>query len=98
MVRPAEPGSDPELFNEMAFSQRAAELEAGSHHVVQLCFSEPDFGTPPAMRGAMDGRPLPSTPALGLPALRQAIAGKSLVHVARARIIEASIHDGSKHG
>jgi hypothetical protein len=45
----------------------------------------------------MDGRPLPYTPALGLPAPRQAIVGKSLVHVARARITEASIHDGSKH-
>jgi aspartate/methionine/tyrosine aminotransferase len=97
MVRPAERASDPELFDEMAFSQRAVELEAASHHVVQLCFSEPDFGTPPAMRGPMDGRPLPYTPALGLPAPRQAIVGKSLVHVARARITEASIHDGSKH-
>jgi hypothetical protein len=46
----------------------------------------------------MDGRPLPYTPALGLPTLGQAIADKSLVHVARAGIIEASIHDGSKHG
>jgi aspartate/methionine/tyrosine aminotransferase len=79
MTRPAQRARDAEPFHAMAVAQRAAELEAAGHHVVQLCLGEPDFGAPPpvrrAMREAMDGRPLPYTPALGLPALRQVIAG-----------------------
>src|SRR5690606_20428215 len=46
--------------------------------VIKLCIGEPDFGAPPAvleaMRTALSG-PLPYTSALGLPALREAIAG-----------------------
>ncbi|MEV7979840.1 pyridoxal phosphate-dependent aminotransferase [Streptomyces sp. NPDC086519] len=65
-------------FYAMEFGKHAAALEAQGHHVVKLSLGEPDFGAPPAvleaMREAMDGRPLPYTPALGLPALRQAIA------------------------
>ncbi len=68
-----------EPFHAMAFSDRAAVLEAAGQHVVRLNIGEPDFGAPPAVREAMrqvmDGRPLPYTSALGLPALRQAIAG-----------------------
>ncbi len=68
-----------EPFYAMSFGQRAAELEAAGHHVVKLSLGEPDYGAPPAVREAMrevmDGRPLPYTPALGLPVLRQAIAG-----------------------
>ena len=68
-----------EPFHALAFGQHAAALEAQGHRVVKLSIGEPDFGAPPAvreaMRGVMDGRPLPYTPALGLPALRQAIAG-----------------------
>lgn len=68
-----------EPFHAMAFGARAAELEAEGHRVIRLGLGEPDFGAPPtvreAMRAAMDGRPLPYTPALGLPALRAAIAG-----------------------
>lgn len=68
-----------EPFHAMAFGRRAGELEADGHHVVRLGLGEPDFGAPPAvreaMRAAMDGRPLPYTPAFGLPALREAIAG-----------------------
>ena len=68
-----------EPFHALAFGQQAAALEAQGHRVVKLSIGEPDFGAPPAvreaMRGVMDGRPLPYTPALGLPALRQAIAG-----------------------
>ncbi len=67
-----------EPFYAMAFTQRAAELEAAGHQVVKLSVGEPDYGAPPsvreAMREVMDGRPLPYTPALGLPAIREAIA------------------------
>ena len=67
-----------EPFHALAFGQRAAALEAAGHHVVKLSIGEPDFGAPPdvreAMREAMDGRPLPYTAALGLPALRDALA------------------------
>ncbi|MFI1704716.1 pyridoxal phosphate-dependent aminotransferase [Streptomyces griseoruber] len=65
-------------FYAMEFGKQAAELEAAGHHVVKLSLGEPDFGAPPAvleaMRDAMDGRPMAYTAALGLPALRQAIA------------------------
>ncbi|MEZ5159127.1 MAG: aspartate aminotransferase, partial [Candidatus Nanopelagicales bacterium] len=68
-----------EPFHAMAFGQRAAKLEAAGHRVIKLSLGEPDFGAPPAVRDAMrelmDGRPLPYTAALGLPSLRQAIAG-----------------------
>ncbi|GAA2878179.1 aminotransferase [Actinoplanes cyaneus] len=67
-----------EPFHAMAFGRRAGELEAAGHDVVRLGLGEPDFGAPPAvreaMRDVMDGRPLPYTPAFGLPALREAIA------------------------
>jgi aspartate/methionine/tyrosine aminotransferase len=65
-------------FHAMDFAQQAAALEAQGHHVVKLSLGEPDFGAPPAVlaarREAMDGRPMTYTAALGLPALRQAIA------------------------
>jgi aspartate/methionine/tyrosine aminotransferase len=65
-------------FYAMEFGKHAAALEAQGHHVVKLSLGEPDFGAPPAvldaMREAMDGRPLTYTAALGLPALRQAVA------------------------
>jgi aspartate/methionine/tyrosine aminotransferase len=68
-----------EPFHALAFGQLAAALEAQGHRVVKLGIGEPDFGAPPAVRDAMrevmDGRPLPYTPALGLPELRHAIAG-----------------------
>lgn len=68
-----------EPFHAMAFGARAGELAAEGHHVIRLSLGEPDFGAPPAVRAAMqqvmDGRPLPYTPALGLPELRAAIAG-----------------------
>lgn len=68
-----------EVFHALAFGQRASELEAQGHRVVKLSIGEPSFGAPvgarDAMREIMDGRPMPYTPALGLPALRDAIAG-----------------------
>ena len=67
-----------EPFHAMAFGARAGELAAEGHPVIRLSLGEPDFGAPPAvreaMRAVMDGRPLPYTPALGLPELRRAIA------------------------
>lgn len=65
-------------FHAMEFAQRAAQREAQGRRVIKLCIGEPDFGAPPAvldaMRTALSG-PLPYTSALGLPALREAIAG-----------------------
>ncbi|WP_049621130.1 pyridoxal phosphate-dependent aminotransferase [Frateuria defendens] len=66
-------------FFAMEFGKRAAALEAAGHHVVKLSLGEPDFGAPPAVIEAMQavvrGGQLPYTAALGLPALRGAIAG-----------------------
>lgn len=66
-------------FHAMSIGARAQELEAAGHRIAKLSLGEPSFGAPPAvreaMREAMDGRPLPYTPAMGLPALREAIAG-----------------------
>lgn len=78
-TRPSRRAQSAAPFHAMAFGQRADALEAAGHHVVRLSLGEPDFGAPPAareaMRQAMDGRALGYTPALGLPALREAIAG-----------------------
>jgi len=87
-----------EPFHAMAFGERAAAIEAHGSHVVRLNLGEPDFGAPPAVRDAMrevmDGRPLPYTPALGLPVLREAIAGfyqqRHQVQVDPARIVVTS--------
>ncbi len=87
-----------EPFHAMAFGQKAAALEAEGHRVVNLSIGEPDFGAPPAVREAMrqvmDGRPLPYSAALGLPALRALIAGfyrdRHDVEVNPARIVVTS--------
>jgi aspartate/methionine/tyrosine aminotransferase len=67
-----------EPFHAMAFTAQASALVDAGHDVIRLSLGEPDFGAPPAVREAMrhtmDGRPLTYTPALGLPALREAIA------------------------
>jgi aspartate/methionine/tyrosine aminotransferase len=67
-------------FLAMEFGKRAAALEAAGHHVIRLNLGEPDFGAPPAVRAELqriagDNTALPYTSALGLPALREAIAG-----------------------
>lgn len=66
-------------FFAMEFGKHAATLEAQGHHIIKLSIGEPDFGAPPAVvhaaREVMDGRPLAYTSALGIPALREAIAG-----------------------
>lgn len=87
-----------EPFHAMAFGQKSADLEAAGHRVVRLNLGEPDFGAPPAVRAAMrevmDGRALPYTAALGLPALREAIAGfyrdRHQVDVDPARVVVTS--------
>lgn len=66
-------------FLAMEFGKKAAELEAAGHRVIRFNLGEPDFGAPPAVRAALrriaDEAALPYTSALGLPALREAIAG-----------------------
>ncbi|HEX5374455.1 MAG TPA: aminotransferase class I/II-fold pyridoxal phosphate-dependent enzyme [Aquabacterium sp.] len=66
-------------FLAMEFGKRAAELEAAGHRVIRLNLGEPDFGAPPAVRSELQriaaDTPMPYTGALGLPALREAIAG-----------------------
>jgi aspartate/methionine/tyrosine aminotransferase len=66
-------------FLAMEFGKRAAELEAGGRSVVRLNIGEPDFGAPPqvleAAARAAQGTRLTYTAALGLPELREAIAG-----------------------
>ncbi|MGB3698045.1 MAG: aminotransferase class I/II-fold pyridoxal phosphate-dependent enzyme [Gordonia sp. (in: high G+C Gram-positive bacteria)] len=65
-------------FYAMEFGKHAAALEARGVHVVKLNIGEPDFGAPPAflreVRRISDGRPMAYTGALGLDALRTAIA------------------------
>jgi aspartate/methionine/tyrosine aminotransferase len=65
-------------FLAMEFGKRAAELEAQGHAVIRLNLGEPDFGPPPAVRKAlqdlMEAGDTSYTAALGLPALREAIA------------------------
>ncbi|HET8869149.1 MAG TPA: aminotransferase class I/II-fold pyridoxal phosphate-dependent enzyme [Aquabacterium sp.] len=66
-------------FLAMEFGKHAAALEAEGHHVVKLNLGEPDFGAPPAvlaeLQRVVQQQALPYTGALGLPALRAAIAG-----------------------
>lgn len=98
LMKLAQRAGNAESFHAMAFAQKAAALEADGHHIVKLSLGEPDFGAPSAvreaMRQAMDGRPLPYTPAFGLPALRAAIAGfyrdRHRVEVDPARILITS--------
>lgn len=67
-----------EPFRAMAFAERAARLEATGADVVRLSLGEPDFPVPDPVREALAaelsrGRST-YAPALGLPALREAIA------------------------
>ena len=82
-------------FYAMSIGERAGILQAEGHSIAKLSLGEPDFGAPPAVReemcSIMDGRPLPYSPALGLLALREAIAGfyrdRHGVEVDPARIV-----------
>ena len=66
-------------FLAMEFGKHAAELEAAGHRVIKLNLGEPDFGAPPTVLAELQRvasqAALPYTGALGLPALREAIAG-----------------------
>ena len=82
-------------FYAMSIGERAGILQAEGPSIAKLSLGEPDFGAPPAVREemcrVMDGRPLPYSPALGLLALREAIAGfyrdRHGVEVDPARIV-----------
>ncbi|HIZ52291.1 MAG TPA: pyridoxal phosphate-dependent aminotransferase [Candidatus Pseudomonas excrementavium] len=68
-----------EPFHVMAVLERAKALEAQGRDVIHMEIGEPDFGTPePIMRAgqaALAAGCTDYTPALGLPALREAVAG-----------------------
>ncbi|HWH14725.1 MAG TPA: pyridoxal phosphate-dependent aminotransferase, partial [Miltoncostaeaceae bacterium] len=65
-------------FEVMEVLNLAQRLQADGHDVIHLEVGEPDFGTPaPVLRAAahaLRSAPMTYTPALGLPALRDAIA------------------------
>ncbi len=70
---------DIEPFHVMELLGRARELEAAGRSIIHMEIGEPDFTTPQpvveaAQRALTEGR-THYTPALGLPALREAIAG-----------------------
>jgi aspartate/methionine/tyrosine aminotransferase len=66
-------------FHVMAILARARELETQGRNIIHLEIGEPDFPTPQpildAAMAAMQNGDVHYTPALGLPALRAAIAG-----------------------
>ncbi|MFZ6755662.1 pyridoxal phosphate-dependent aminotransferase [Undibacterium sp. Ji50W] len=82
-------------FHVMELMKMAAALEAGGRHLIHMGIGEPDFTAPQpvidaATKAMADGR-LQYTSALGLPALRQAIADDYLrtygIEVPTGRII-----------
>lgn len=66
-------------FHVMELLQRARALQAAGRSIITLCVGEPDFPTPQPMLDAaiafLHGGDVHYTPALGLPQLREAIAG-----------------------
>lgn len=67
-----------EAFQVMDVQQRAQTLEAQGRSIVHMEIGQPDFGAPPAVLQAaikaITHEPMSYAPALGLPALRHAIA------------------------
>ena len=65
-------------FHVMALLGRARELEAAGRSIIHMEIGEPDFATPPAViaaaQQALAAGDTQYTPALGLPALREAIS------------------------
>lgn len=65
-------------FHVMSLLEQARQLEQQGHDVIHMEIGEPDFGTPPTIiQAGMDALQAGHTgysPALGLPALREAIA------------------------
>jgi aspartate/methionine/tyrosine aminotransferase len=84
-----------EPFHVMKLLERAKELEAQGSSIVHMEIGEPDFPTPPpivaAGMRALERGEVFYTPAIGLPALRQAIARyygtRYGVEIAPARVI-----------
>ncbi len=82
-------------FQVMELLARARALEAEGRSIVHMEIGEPDFDTPvpvaAAARRVLEGGCVPYTPAAGLPALREAIAGwyrsRYGVDVAPSRIL-----------
>ena len=77
-MNPASRLADISPFHVMELLTRARALEASGKDIVHMEVGEPDFGTPPtivaaAQRAIADGK-VYYTPAMGLPALREAIA------------------------
>lgn len=70
---------DIEPFHVMAVLDRARALQDAGHDVIHMEIGEPDFSTPApimaAAQAALNASHTGYTPALGLPALREAIAG-----------------------
>ncbi len=66
-------------FHVMELLQRARALQSSGRSIITLCVGEPDFPTPQPMLDAamafLRGGDVHYTPALGLPQLREAIAG-----------------------
>lgn len=87
--------SEIEPFHVMELLARARELEAAGRSIVHMEIGEPDFATPQpiveAAQQALAAGRTHYTPALGLPALREAIAGFYLkqhgVEVSPSRVI-----------
>ena len=69
-------------FHVMEIQERAHQLEAQGRHIIHMEIGQPDFGAPQtvveAAVTAMRSLPLAYTSALGIPALRQAIASHYL--------------------
>jgi aspartate/methionine/tyrosine aminotransferase len=79
MIRLARRTADIQPFHVMELLRRARELEAAGRDIIHMEVGEPDFPTPPPMIEAatrfLAGGDVHYTAALGLPALREAIAG-----------------------
>jgi len=79
MPRPAARTADIEPFHVMELLARARELEVQGRDIVHMEIGEPDFTTPApvleAGRKALEDGHTFYTPAVGLPQLREAIAG-----------------------
>jgi len=83
LPRPARRMNDIAPFHVMELLTRARQLEAQGRDIVHMEVGEPDFPTPPAVIEAagafIRGGRVFYTPALGIPALREAIARHYLV-------------------
>ncbi|ANQ83957.1 aminotransferase [Azoarcus olearius] len=78
LPRLSQRSADVQPFHVMELLRRARELEAMGRDIIHMEVGEPDFPTPaPVVAAAtrfLDGGDVHYTPALGLPALREAIA------------------------